>query len=199
MPNQYPTGAEFQAYVTARGYGSLTLDEATRLVGVAVQRWEAAVGVRPYLSTALTRTYLFPVETIEDGAVLDLSDLPLLSLTSVRIGSSLGTWTRTLVESSDFVRFPLNGPVCTSLRFLTSGDRFVEIQGSFGASANVPDDVFDAVLCLASAFAVENAQGPVGGYKRIQQGSVTVEYATPSTADRLRARFDEFARNRRLI
>ncbi len=198
MPSQYPTGSEFQTYASAKGYGSVTLDEATRLVGVAVRRWESAIGVRPYLGASQTRTYLFPVESIEEGSSLDLSDLPLISLTSVRLGATPGTWVRTLAEPTDFVRFPLNGPLTTSLRFLSSGDRYVEIQGAFGASSDVPDDVFDAVLCMASALLLENSQAPNGAIKRLQQGSVAVEYVAP-TADRLRARFEEVAVSRRLL
>jgi hypothetical protein len=199
MPSSYPTGGELQAYLSAKGYGTITLDEANRLVGVAVRRWESEVGVRPYLGTSLIRTYAFPTDSIETGTVLDLTSLPLLSASTIKLGSTLGDWPRTLTPGTDFLLLPLNSGPYTSIRFLCAGATFVQITGIFGLSLDVPEDVYDAVLCFAAALFLENSQGSRGPLKRVVQGSVTMEYGTPSTIDTLKTRFGEVARARRFI
>ena len=199
MPDHYPSGPEFQAHVLARGYGAVTSDEAIRLVGVAVKRWEAAVGVRPYLATTLTRQYRFPSESMEDGYQLDLGFLPLLVVSAVRIGDRLGVWKRTLSAPDDYYRLPFNSSNSLALQLNCESAAFVEIEGVFGVSASVDDDVYDAVLCMASLMQLENLQGPTGSLRRVQQGTVSIEYSAIGTWERLRARFEEVAHSRRLI
>ncbi len=199
MPDPYPTGPEFQAHVSARGYGAVTSDEATRLVGVAIRRWESAVGAEPYLGANATRRYRFPSESTEDGFQLDLGSLPVLSVLTIRIGDRLGVWKRTLSEPTDYLRLPMNTLVTTSLQLSCESAAFVEIEGMFGLATTIAADVYDAVLCMASLLHLENSQGPNGSLRRVQQGTVSVEYNSVGTWERLRARFDEVARARRVI
>ena len=199
MPDHYPTGPGFQAHVSARGYGVVTTDEAARLVGVAIGRWESAVGAAPYLAASATRQYRFPTESMQDGFQLDLGSLPVLSISVVRIGDQIGVWKRTITAPIDYFRLPLNSSVTTTLQLACESAAFIEIEGSFGLASTVAPDVYDAVLCMASLLQLENTQGPNGSLKRVQQGTVSVEYNSVGTWERLRSRFDEVARSRRVI
>lgn len=186
----YPTAGDLQVLLTASGVlldlsaGGLIYLDLEGAVTAARQQFEELTG-RTFLAYSQARRYDSPVNL---RGILDLR-ADLLSLESVTAGGTA------LVSGRDFVLGPanadLNGRPWSWIEFIQlfrSGlspqiRQDIRVTGSWGYSAQVPEDVWQAILAGAAArVAPQIALGISRGLLLWREGDVMEEYGrTPGT------------------
>ena len=168
----YPVRADLAAYLQEQGMApSPAPSDATldRRLAAAVQGWERDSGWRPFLSTGVPETRAFHASY---NGLVDLGG-GLLSLASVALG------TTAFALGTDLRAEAFGGDVATALTLLRGGAGPLAVTGVWGRVAEVPPDVFEAVLARAALSFVPTLLASVGGtgaVKKETAGPVTYEY-----------------------
>lgn len=173
----WPTATDANAFLSTLGASAPGADWPT-IIAAEVMGFEAETGYAPFLAGGTaSRHYRAAGKTWLD---LDGGWVSVTSLTregSALLGFSLepgvpgrpGTWIR--------FDYPVEGEVI--------------VTGVPGYALTIPGDAWHAVLDRAVARALESSLGGSGQLKRLRQGALSLERASPSAAvEFLRARAD---------
>jgi hypothetical protein len=161
----YPTGIDLQTYLQRIGVsGDYHTEFLTDVMLSASARWESDTGWHPFLAEEQVRLY--------DGAgkhVLIL-DCGLFEATSVKIGGEAQTegtdyWLQAKTSSGSalLVEFAYRVPPIK---------RTIEIDGKFGWSEDLPEDVRLALLAFGAAYIMAMPSQGSAGATEITQGPV---------------------------
>lgn len=195
MANALPTTADLQALLTAAGLISKTPTDLQYLLDLdgalasAKTEWEKRTGWVPFLfapagggSGETTRRYDPPGNK---GSYILALDGGLISLTSLLVSVTVDTPAGTaLTVDKDFFLQPYNAPAegrpyewiefCSAVRGMPAS---VRVTGTFGFSASIPDDAFQALLRgAASELGPELAQALSKGQIEWKQGDESAKY-----------------------
>jgi hypothetical protein len=199
----YPTAAQLQQFLAAQNLvdnppaGAAALFDYDLAVKSAVSDFEAATQRRFVAGVPATRYYAPPSNP---RRLLDFRS-DLLSLTSV-VYHPLNSSAQTLVVDTDYRLGPANAAAdATPYQYLElyyrwwaadlwSLQRAVEVTGVWAYSAQVPEDVFQAILKSATILMLpELATMETGHLRSWKQGIVTEEYGSDPLG-RIQTRFE---------
>lgn len=197
----YITANDLAQYLEDKNFanGEVSNDDAVRLLAVAIGEWERLVGVAPFQSSSVTKTYdPRDIQSDRRGWILDLAT-PLSAVpTLVKSGVETGNAGQTLVQWTDWQMPDTSGP-WTQIIFNTYPLNRLEITGMFGymISSNINAEINDALYYLASARIMEENDGKQGRVSRVKTG--LVEMSMPDDSSEIfRKRARDIARKYRL-
>lgn len=197
----YITANDLAQYLEDKNFanGEVSNDDAVRLLAVAIGEWERLVGVVPFQSSSVTKTYdPRDIQSDRRGWILDLAT-PLSAVpTLVKSGVETGNAGQTLVQWTDWQMPDTSGP-WTQIIFNTYPLNRLEITGLFGymISSNINAEINDALYYLASARIMEENDGKQGRVSRVKTG--LVEMSMPDDSSEIfRKRARDIARKYRL-
>lgn len=174
----WPTGTEFNAYLTEIGLATLGSASATQKVNAAIAQFEAGIGYK-----FLKLTADVAAATIYDWSPyngrLQLNKY-FLSFTEVATETTDNVYDTVLTLYDNYRPWPYYpGPyyqlVLSSPLFSLRTDHKIRVTGIVGRylEADIPADV---TLGILQGAAVETLSGSTGDLKRIDQGSVKQEF-----------------------
>jgi hypothetical protein len=160
----YPTGSDIEAYIRSLSIlNPATIDDAfdlmhlDRKAGAAIGNWTQRTGWLPFLSETQTR-YYDPQGPFKDGWIrgggrwLDFN-AGLLDLTSLKIGVTNDQPGTELTQGVDFQLWPYQalqeGRPYERAEFLVhrwGWPHSITVEGTFGYSTTLPDDVWETIL-----------------------------------------------------
>lgn len=197
----YITANDLAQYLEDKNFanGEVSNDDAVRLLAVAIGEWERLVGVVPFQSSSVTKTFdPRDIQSDRRGWILDLAT-PLSAVpTLVKSGVETGNAGQTLVQWIDWQMPDTSGP-WTQIIFNTYPLNRLEITGMFGymISSNINAEINDALYYLASARIMEENDGKQGRVSRVKTG--LVEMSMPDDSSEIfRKRARDIARKYRL-
>lgn len=197
----YITANDLAQYLEDKNFanGEVSNDDAVRLLAVAIGEWERLVGVVPFQSSSVTKTFdPRDIQSDRRGWILDLAT-PLSAVpTLVKSGVETGNTGQTLVQWTDWQMPDTSGP-WTQIIFNTYPLNRLEITGLFGymISSNINAEINDALYYLASARIMEENDGKQGRVSRVKTG--LVEMSMPDDSSEIfRKRARDIARKYRL-
>ena len=189
----YPQDSDVQALCVS---SAVTLPSGLSFAGMAqsaIDAWEHRTGYRPFLSAGVaeTRSYDPPganrrtstgFSLLGGGRVLDL-DCGLIALTAVNIGVFAGTIGTVLLQGTDYWLEPYNAPNIGDpwqrVRFrapVFGFEQSVQVVGIFGYGLSIPEEVWQAIVRLGAAIALEGvAEGLKSGAVQWQEDRVKEE------------------------
>lgn len=197
----YITANDLAQYLEDKNFanGEVSNDDAVRLLAVAIGEWERLVGVVPFQSSSVTKTFdPRDIQSDRRGWILDLAT-PLSAVpTLVKSGVETGNAGQTLVQYTDW-QMPDTSNPWTQIIFNTYPLNRLEITGMFGymISSNINAEINDALYYLASARIMEENDGKQGRVSRVKTG--LVEMSMPDDSSEIfRKRARDIARKYRL-
>ena len=197
----YITANDLAQYLEDKNFanGEVSNDDAVRLLAVAIGEWERLVGVVPFQSSSVTKTFdPRDIQSDRRGWILDLAT-PLSAVpTLVKSGVETNNAGQTLVQWTDWQMPDTSGP-WTQIIFNTYPLNRLEITGLFGymISSNINAEINDALYYLASARIMEENDGKQGRVSRVKTG--LVEMSMPDDSSEIfRKRARDIARKYRL-
>lgn len=203
MPTAYPTAIDLRKFLQASGMISFDFEEKEVLLNLqahleqAIEYVEKYTGYDPFIADSSDQTIVFSSGSVQ---YLNPPRMPFLdfasdggpggmiSVTSVTVGVSPTFAGTTLTPDSEYRLYPRNATLkahpYTQIELLFRPARhsektWIEVVGKRGYAANVPSQVFNAILQKASSIlAVQIAQSVTGGLIEWAEAGVRERYPT---------------------
>lgn len=163
--------------------------ELSRLLEAASQAIDRWGSLPDGAFTPTTATRYFDV-TMGDAEHQTVLIPPIISVTTLKTDpTGAGTFSETWTATTDYLLYPLNGPVYTEIRTtaatgryaLPAGQRRLQIVGSWGEHTEVPVMIEEAVILQASRWR-SRSKSPEGVMGNADVGFVKLASLDPDVA-----------------